>query len=1001
MLRGDGGSVYDAADFTVLVADTVDSLRLGVSQTAAALGFNGARFRFRCSQRRSISFCDSVVSKASADEVLAALESDDALDIDIVVADVSVRVGEQHVFERIQANFKARKLPVPPLVLVARDAAPFQALRHVAVCCLVRPVVKETLAACLDWVVRRRILKQSMSDLLRQRIFPVWDAIVVSERADDDDDDAPDAAATAAAATAAAAAAAASAAAASAAPGSARKSPRKSALRKSDRPEVANDNDDDEHDDETSATNSTSSSSRQRPPETVAAIEPATRRKSSMRRHTIDDTAASQMNKVTMMASAKEITFSDQSSSTSTSTSSDEDGDQLTALMSGTDGDRRGSLGIMLRRRMPSFSARARSRQGTDNAMVLARVAVAMTKALEADKLDDELRADFKNLVNTITKRSESTPVKALQAESAEVSASALDTVASRSSDPATKEWLLSEYGSVEESFARRTSTAASFPSRKVLDVIATDKLKSWSFDPFVESELALLYSIPTMFEAFELFTRFKIDRKVFENFLVDVRATYNANAYHNFRHAFDVTQTVFAMLTTFDAAALVTHVEILGLLLAAICHDLDHPGLNNAYQVRVGSDLALRYNDRSVLENYHGYVASVLLKKPKNDFLASLDDEQRRAVRAVMTTAILGTDVSDHFEFLSRFRDVMSSRPNGLDRGTADDRLLAVQMLLKAADISNVCKPWRVARKWGDVLMDEFFAQGDREKSENLVPAVFMDRTKTTSAKVSINFIDYVAGVLFTEFAIMLPAAGVVLQLMASNRRHLLRVEKKQAKALGVPAMIDIERERQRAKAAPRKRSSHDGPLGSSGHRHSSSAHASAAAAATATATAAGAHLGASEKGHSRRKKRNPMRGSSSKARKTTFASPAVVASDGPLNNGGNNGGDKSATGSAVRKTSSASESPSLSLSPPKELDVPAAGEAATASASGSAADAVKPKVKRVRRKSKKVHETPFSLSTAVASSREPKKQQRAITGGLNLFREQASGGHSKSKEV
>jgi hypothetical protein len=62
------------------------------------------------------------------------------------------------------------------------------------------------------------------------------------------------------------------------------------------------------------------------------------------------------------------------------------------------------------------------------------------------------------------------------------------------------------------------------------------------------------------------------------------------------------------------------------------------------------------------------------------------------------------------------------------------------------------------------------------------------MDRTKTTSAKVSINFIDYVAGVLFTEFAIMLPAAGVVLQLMASNRRHLLRVEKKQAKALGVP---------------------------------------------------------------------------------------------------------------------------------------------------------------------------------------------------------------------
>jgi hypothetical protein len=134
------------------------------------------------------------------------------------------------------------------------------------------------------------------------------------------------------------------------------------------------------------------------------------------------------------------------------------------------------------------------------------------------------------------------------------------------------------------------------------------------------------------MFEAFELLTRFHIDRKVFENFLVDVRATYNANAYHNFRHAFDVTQTVFAMLTTFDAAALVTHVEILGLLLAAICHDLDHPGLNNAYQVRVGSDLAQRYNDRSVLENYHGYVASKLLEEAEERL--SREPRRRAATR-------------------------------------------------------------------------------------------------------------------------------------------------------------------------------------------------------------------------------------------------------------------------------------------------------------------------------------------------------------------------------
>ena len=94
---------------------------------------------------------------------------------------------------------------------------------------------------------------------------------------------------------------------------------------------------------------------------------------------------------------------------------------------------------------------------------------------------------------------------------------------------------------------------------------------------------------------------------------------------------------------------------------------------------------------------------------------------------------------------------------PHGLDRESPDDRLMAVQMLLKAADVSNVCKPWRLAQKWGDVLLDEFFQQGDHEHRLGLTPAAFMDRSKTTRSKVSINFIDYVAGALFTEVTFVL----------------------------------------------------------------------------------------------------------------------------------------------------------------------------------------------------------------------------------------------------
>jgi hypothetical protein len=45
---------------------------------------------------------------------------------------------------------------------------------------------------------------------------------------------------------------------------------------------------------------------------------------------------------------------------------------------------------------------------------------------------------------------------------------------------------------------------------------------------------------------------------------------------------------------------------EKFALILAAIGHDMDHPGLNNAYQMNALTELAIAYNDCSPLENHH-----------------------------------------------------------------------------------------------------------------------------------------------------------------------------------------------------------------------------------------------------------------------------------------------------------------------------------------------------------------------------------------------------------
>ena len=49
--------------------------------------------------------------------------------------------------------------------------------------------------------------------------------------------------------------------------------------------------------------------------------------------------------------------------------------------------------------------------------------------------------------------------------------------------------------------------------------------------------------------------------------------------------------------------------------MVGALVHDVGHPGLNNNYQIMTNSPLAVRYNDRSVLENHHCSLAFTLFR--------------------------------------------------------------------------------------------------------------------------------------------------------------------------------------------------------------------------------------------------------------------------------------------------------------------------------------------------------------------------------------------------
>ena len=75
------------------------------------------------------------------------------------------------------------------------------------------------------------------------------------------------------------------------------------------------------------------------------------------------------------------------------------------------------------------------------------------------------------------------------------------------------------------------------------------------------------------------------------------------------------------------------TQQELLAAILAAIVHDVEHTGTTNNFHVQSGSELALLYNDRSVLENHHVYFAYKHLTQEGMDILKNLSQEDYRCV--------------------------------------------------------------------------------------------------------------------------------------------------------------------------------------------------------------------------------------------------------------------------------------------------------------------------------------------------------------------------------
>lgn len=278
------------------------------------------------------------------------------------------------------------------------------------------------------------------------------------------------------------------------------------------------------------------------------------------------------------------------------------------------------------------------------------------------------------------------------------------------------------------------------------------ESLDSWNFEPNKLPEEEVLTCTYILFESLMCREGMQSDTSIslgqIGSFLSHLRVLYRRqNSFHNFRHALDVLQAIHVFLYS---AGVVPPVSILmlcvdarrwkpdktissrpyisclanedlfALYVAAIGHDVGHPGFTNAFMKNAKAPLSLVYDNQSALEQMH---YALLLSIMRYHGLGTLLDRPQTgpSFRKLLYKTLLATDLSIHRDFMNDF----DSMVKGEDVEDARMKVLICQALIKCADISNPGRPHKVSKQWAMALMDEWTRQACLEKHLHMTPSV------------------------------------------------------------------------------------------------------------------------------------------------------------------------------------------------------------------------------------------------------------------------------------
>ena len=278
-----------------------------------------------------------------------------------------------------------------------------------------------------------------------------------------------------------------------------------------------------------------------------------------------------------------------------------------------------------------------------------------------------------------------------------------------------------------------------------------------------------------------------------FENWCRKIADGYiRTNFYHTDLHAADITHTclIYFKVGKVNKVCKLSKSSKCALFLSCICHDYKHPGVNNNYLKETRDKIAIKYNDISILENMHIAEAFKLINDSSNNYnlFQDLDNNMYKQIRKEMISCVLSTDMTFHKDYANFLKKCIETKKNSnndnnpsnsLDndnKKNEEDYQQYMNVLIHSSDISNPTKPFDIYFIWADLVVKEFYDQGDKEKKLNLPCSC--DRNKVTIYQSQLGFINFIEIPYFSLFVEVFVNLNFYMDNLNNNKQKLLKMQ-------------------------------------------------------------------------------------------------------------------------------------------------------------------------------------------------------------------------------